>query len=597
MHRSSRYILRVKKSENKYMGHRPAVMLLPAVALFIMATGYTAPAREDSSPIPPDSVKNLYEGKKLVQYYFTEGIKAYKIDKDTEGAVNFFDMAIGLDPDHSPSYFEAANALSTTDPFRALGYSRNAVSLDTANVWYASQLGRLYIVTGDYNKARRNYEKLIVMAPKNPENYGMLSLLYQQTGQPYAAIAVLERAENVLGKIEQLAQYKTELLIELGLFDQAIEEAKSTVAAYPYNYESYLALAQLYAEGKKDSLAMENYNMAIALNPDGLDVLSSLSEYYRIKGDMENYIATGRKLLLRPELNVETKVQMVRELMANRKQYRDHYFSVRDLASTLYVHFPEDYGVVTLYADNIRYWGDFDEATEVHKNYISIPRDEMQPYMDVISMEAYKQNHDSVKKYTELALERFPTNPELYVRLGGTQSWLGDSKQALKSYEKALKYSEGDSVKSVILGVIGDEYHKIGDKKNCYKFYERALALWDENIVVLNNYAYYLSEEEKELDKALTMAEKAIAREPDNGTYIDTYGWVLFKMGRLEEAKTAIRQAIALDSRGSSELLLHYGDILWELGDSYMATVYWKRALDAGHDEGEIERRLKLTAE
>lgn len=547
--------------------------------------------------IPADSIPEGFDGAKLTQYYFTEGLKSLKIERDYGTAVEWFDKAIGLDPGHSPSYYEAANAIMYSEPRRALEYSTKAAGLDTANSWYAGQQARLYVMTGDYESAKKAYEKLIVMAPRNPENYGMLALLYQQTNQPYAAIAVLDKAENAMGKIEQLAQHKTELLVAAGLFDQAVEEARSLVAAYPYNYEGYLALAQLYAEGRKDSLAMENYNMALSLNPDGLDVIGSMNEYYRIKGDVENYLSTGKMLLQNPGLSLDVKTQFIRDITGNRNFYRENYFHIRELTSLLYLQYPEEYGVVALYSNNLLARGDFEEALQIHKDYIATPRDALEPYMDIIGMEAYKQRNDSVRKYTEIALQRFPTNPELYVRLGGTQSYMGNTRDALKSYEKALKYSEGDSIKSVVLGVIGDEYHRAGDEKKSYRYYDRALELWDSNTMVLNNYSYYLSEQDKQLEKALEMAQKVMELEPSNPTYMDTYGWTLFKLGRLEEAKTAIRQAIALDTRNSSELLIHYGDILHAMGEEYMATVYWKRALEAGHDEEEINGRLESVAE
>ncbi len=76
-------------------------------------------------------------------------------------------------------------------------------------------------------------------------------------------------------------------------------------------------------------------------------------------------------------------------------------------------------------------------------------------------------------------------------------------------------------------------------------------------------------------------------------TYIDTYGWVLFRMGRFEEAKTALRQAVSLDADESPELMIHYGDVLYELKEYYMASFYWKKALEKGYDPAEIEERLE----
>ena len=114
---------------------------------------------------------------------------------------------------------------------------------------------------------------------------------------------------------------------------------------------------------------------------------------------------------------------------------------------------------------------------------------------------------------------------------------------------------------------------------------------------MLNNFAYYLSEEQRDLERALRMAERANELTPHSATYLDTHAWVLYRLGRYEEAQTVMRKALVLDRSNSSELLLHYGDILYALGQRFMAKTYWKRALEAGADGVKIEERLKFLNE
>ena len=54
-------------------------------------------------------------------------------------------------------------------------------------------------------------------------------------------------------------------------------------------------------------------------------------------------------------------------------------------------------------------------------------------------------------------------------------------------------------------------------------------------------------------------------------------------------------QALSLSRQQSSSLLVHYADILWELGEKFMAETYWKKALDAGAEKAEVERRLEYS--
>jgi tetratricopeptide (TPR) repeat protein len=113
--------------------------------------------------------------------------------------------------------------------------------------------------------------------------------------------------------------------------------------------------------------------------------------------------------------------------------------------------------------------------------------------------------------------------------------------------------------------------------------------------LVLNNYAYFLSltgEDETTLNRALAMSSQAIALDKNNSSNLDTHAWILFKLGRAEEAQTYMRQALSLDNRKSPELNLHYGDILYALGKEFLAKTYWRKALEFGADPKEIEERI-----
>jgi tetratricopeptide (TPR) repeat protein len=96
------------------------------------------------------------------------------------------------------------------------------------------------------------------------------------------------------------------------------------------------------------------------------------------------------------------------------------------------------------------------------------------------------------------------------------------------------------------------------------------------------------------MERARQMSERAIKLESNNATYLDTYAWILYYMGELEEARTYMRQALSLDRTGSAELPLHYGDILFALGERFMAETYWRKALEQGADAKRIEQRITI---
>ena len=141
---------------------------------------------------------------------------------------------------------------------------------------------------------------------------------------------------------------------------------------------------------------------------------------------------------------------------------------------------------------------------------------------------------------------------------------------------------------------MGDILHQKGQAAAAYAAYDSCLVWKDDNIGCLNNYAYYLSEEGEQLDKAEQMSYKTIKAEPKNSTYLDTYAWILFMQERYEESKIYIDQAVQNDSTVSEVILEHAGDIYAKVGDMDKALDYWQQAREKGADSKVLIRKIKL---
>jgi tetratricopeptide (TPR) repeat protein len=166
-------------------------------------------------------------------------------------------------------------------------------------------------------------------------------------------------------------------------------------------------------------------------------------------------------------------------------------------------------------------------------------------------------------------------------------------KEAERAFRDALRHIDSDSLRGATLTLIGDAQYQDNRPRAAFRTYEKALALLPNDAGLLNNYAYFLSEEGRELERALEMAERAITISRNNSTYLDTYAWILYKLERYTEAKRYMRQAVTLDPTQSEVLMCHYGDILFALGENFMAQIYWEKARDGGYDKAEIESRLQ----
>ena len=175
--------------------------------------------------------------------------------------------------------------------------------------------------------------------------------------------------------------------------------------------------------------------------------------------------------------------------------------------------------------------------------------------------------------------ELFPTAPEYYFYLGIAYFQQEKFQESLSTYYAGLNIipKENPRLKSDFYGQIGDIYHEMGKQEQAYKAYDEALKYNEQNIAVLNNYSYFLSLEKKE---------------PDNATYLDTYAWIFFVQGNYTLAKIYIESALSKDTTNSSELVDHYGDILFQNGEVEKAVEQWKKAKEMGKESKVLDRKI-----
>lgn len=553
-------------------------------------------------------------------HLYTEGLKRHIIDGDTLSARKLLLEAVELDSTYAPACYELAGIMMYTSTEQAIEYARRAAEADTTNKWYLRMYGQMLIAGQRYGEAIPVYEKLI-HTDGNPDNYRILAILYEQNERPFSAISVLDSADNRFGPIRMLTDIKRRLLLSTRQFDKALDEARKTAEVVPYEPENHIALGEVYEIRGEDSLARASFLRAVETDSTSIAAWASLGEYYSRRNDHRSYLEVAQRLFSLENLPLEEKINMFRQLTANRKFYREYYPQLNLLAATLFIKYPDRKPVIEMYARHLISSGELEEALKIYKRHTDDTPPDADYFTAVMEIEAYLQHPDSVSHYLDKALALFPDDINMHLRRGHILAMDGKSEQALKSYRLSMKMAQTDTLKGEMWGYIGDVYHRMAElkrpsadsaahlfglrsksgtvrsnMKRCYEAYDKALAAFADNASVLNNYAYFLSLEERDLERASEMSSRAIKLSENNPTFLDTRAWVLYKLGRYDEAKRIMRQAISLDRSNSPELQVHYGDILAALGEKYMAEVYWRRALDNGYDRGEVERRIqKLT--
>jgi Tfp pilus assembly protein PilF len=140
---------------------------------------------------------------------------------------------------------------------------------------------------------------------------------------------------------------------------------------------------------------------------------------------------------------------------------------------------------------------------------------------------------------------------------------------------------------------MGDIYHEKNMCKEAYEAYDSALVYKPDNVLVLNNYAYYLALEKKDLEKAEAMSFRTIKADPKSYNELDTYAWILFLEEKFTEAKIYIEQSLKNGGDSHPGIVEHAGDIFFVNGDLKKAMDYWQQADEMGSDSKTLKKKIK----
>jgi Flp pilus assembly protein TadD len=348
-----------------------------------------------------------------------------------------------------------------------------------------------------------------------------------------------------------------------------------------------------YDVAGRDSLARVTYEQAFRLDTTHTTTIDAIIQYYYTKGDAERMLDYEEHMFRSNNLTTEEKLNRLKHYTASNSFYANNYIRLGALIQRLVIDYPNNRDVANAYAQHMIACGNYEQALEFLRRHLTNKDTTAEDYIYLIQFERFLERDDLVDIDLKAALERFPDDVSLLSFYGYLLLEKGDDKVAIAIFKGGIKRATTDDKRSELWGNIGDAHHNTGDDKRAFKAYKKALDYNPNNILVLNNYAYYMSLEGRELERALEMSYIAMSAEPNNASYVDTYAWILHLLGRNDEAKRYMRQALTLSSQRDASLLCHYADILWALGERFMAETYWQKAVENGYDEQDMQAHIE----
>ena len=205
------------------------------------------------------------------------------------------------------------------------------------------------------------------------------------------------------------------------------------------------------------------------------------------------------------------------------------------------------------------------KSKELYQRVLAIDSTDFYGWQNLIISESRLNENEAVRDHAVAALKYYPMQPVFYWYAGVASAVLEIIDDAIYYLEKGRKYTSDKEQMATFDAFLGDLYYQQGDEENAFDAYERTLRNDPDNVLVLNNYAYYLAVKNKDLDKDLEMSTKAITMEPDNPTYLDTHAWVLYMKGDYQEAEKHMKKALKLLKEPDETYNRHYEAIMGKL--------------------------------
>lgn len=469
------------------------------------------------------------------------------------------------------------------------------VDADPSNVYYNKALVNYYLKSGNIDAAIKVYEKLLENVHSKSEIYTYLFTLYSESGRYEKAIEMLDRIEKLEGTSEDIILNKVRLYMALGDSVNAITSVQNIIKESPDDLRYLTLLGNTYQALADREKALDSYRKVLAVNPDDAYVLASLAELYMGDDNDSIYCDYVERLLKCEDFDTEARIDvLVRHI---------EYLQPKDSARAMNLmkemsNLPfDELQIADVYSQYLAYIkASPDTIVPILEKMLSLEPDNLSTIVRLLEYAIERNDAEAVFRYADNAQLYCPDRLEVYYYKGLSSYMLGRKQESLDIYKEGLEKRADDTAPgliSTLYALLGDTYHELDMMDNCMQAYDSALVYNKDNIEVLNNYAYFLAVDGKELNRALDMSHKTISLDSDNTTYLDTYAWVLFKLERYEEAKAYIEKLLSIDKDISSEVYHHCGDIYAKCGDIDQAVLFWVKAKDAGDESRILDKKIK----
>ncbi|MCF6356212.1 MAG: tetratricopeptide repeat protein [Draconibacterium sp.] len=540
-------------------------------------------------------VEKIAEQKQMeFEYLFLEALKQ-KMFGNMQKAIQLLSSCLEIDPNSSAAMFELANIHAANNDFTSASLLlEKAISLNGDNKWYKQLLAQIYQQQRKFSEAADIYTQLLQDDPENMELLYTKAILLSNAQKFDEAIATYDLMEKKAGINEQLSVAKQQLYVTSGNIDGAFNEIEKLIEFDPEEAKYYGLLADLYLSTGDSVKALENYNKILVMDPQNGFVHFSLANYYISIGEIDKAYEETKIGFSSDNVDIQNKLQLYMMLISNREKSKITDEKEEELIQILLEKHPDEFLVYTVYAESLLKKQKLPEARIALLKALDIQPDDYMMWERVLFIDNDLQDWEALHKHSKETIGLFPNQPQGYLLNAVATIQLEKFEETITVTEEGIDFIiDNPQLEGQFLMLKGEAVYKLDRKPEAFKLFDKAISLDPENYIAMNNYAYYLSLDGGDLNKAERMSGKVVQRFPNNSTYLDTHAWVLFKKGEYKLAKFYMESAIKNGGDKNATLLEHYGDILFMSEKLDEAKEYWEKAKENGGNSEVLLRKIR----
>ncbi|MGA9118162.1 MAG: tetratricopeptide repeat protein [Bacteroidota bacterium] len=557
-----------------------------AASLF-MLTGCASTSQVAPPQPPAPEHQGLTPQQGLAMQHFIDGSIDEQKGEYAQAALEYQE-ALRYDKNHAIYYALSRAYGMLNKPVPALEAGREAVDLAPDIREYRRNLAAIYLSAMKPDSAILQYENLVRLDSSNIESWFNLARLYQGRS-PLKALEIYRRITERFGAQWDVLLQTADLCNKLGKFDEAADALKQMSEIDPGNKELQHTLAQTYARAQEFDSALAVYKSLRDAEPGNLQITSEMAGLNLLRKDYAAAAKDFDKILGMDSVTIEAKIH-IGEL----------YFDQAGKDSTLIPRTKNIFEKIKTEAPNDwrPYWflgaigsltKDDSASVQNFRKVTELASWNADGWVYLSSVFFSSNNFDQMARVLESAIKVLPDDFRVNFFLGVAYSRLNRNIDAVRVLEHARSLNRTDQDAISQLALVYEALKHFGEADSLY---EEALRLDPKNDLVLNNYSYSLAERNIQLDRALTMSKKAVAAKPENGSYLDTMGWIYFRLGEYTDAEKYVKKAIAT-GESSPVVYEHLGDIYYRMNNRDAAIEQWNLALQLDHNNSAL--RAKIT--